>query len=416
MPEQVKANRPQGQFLAMPEKFKAFVAGFGTGKTWVLGMGLCIHFCQWPRISAGYFAPTYPQIRDIFYPTIDEIAYGFGFRTDINESNKEVHFFRGKKFWGTTICRSMERPDTIVGFKIGHALVDELDVMKMDKAELAWRKIIARMRYNIDGLRNGIDVGTTPEGFKFTYKKFVTERTSSYGLINASTYENEKNLPADYIPSLIETYPSNVIDAYINGIFCNLTTGTVYIAFDRKKHNTDQIMSDNEPLFIGQDFNVGNMCSCVYVKRGKEYHAVDQLQGIYDTPALIKTIKSKYANHDIILYPDASGASRKTVNASTSDISLLREAGFTVRAHNSNPIVKDRILSVNKAFENGLLKINCDKCPDIAGALEKQAYDKNGEPDKTSGHDHFCDAAGYPIAYDLPVVKKSFFTSMSMGH
>ncbi|MBN0203805.1 hypothetical protein JTL45_35105, partial [Pseudomonas aeruginosa] len=43
------------------------------------------------------------------------------------------------------------------------ALVDELDVLKADKARQAWRKIIARMRYKVDGLRNGIDVTTTPE-------------------------------------------------------------------------------------------------------------------------------------------------------------------------------------------------------------------------------------------------------------
>ncbi|MEA1186269.1 hypothetical protein U9C94_22760, partial [Escherichia coli] len=37
----------------------------------------------------------------------------------------------------------------------------------------SWRKIIARMRYKIGGLRNGIDVTTTPEGFKFVYEQFV---------------------------------------------------------------------------------------------------------------------------------------------------------------------------------------------------------------------------------------------------
>ena len=67
----------------------------------------------------------------------------------------------------------MEKPQTIVGFKIGNALIDELDVMPAKKAQLAWRKIIARMRYNVAGLRNGIDVTTTPEGFKFVYQQFA---------------------------------------------------------------------------------------------------------------------------------------------------------------------------------------------------------------------------------------------------
>jgi hypothetical protein len=39
-------------------------------------------------------------------------------------------------------------------------------------------------------------------------------------------------------------------------------------------------------------------------------------------------------------------------------------------------------------------------------SLEKQAYDKNGEPDKTSGFDHVIDAATYMLAYRYPIVKR----------
>ena len=162
-------NVPQARFLAMQQKFKAYVAGFGSGKTWVGCGGICKGFWEFPKINQGYFAPTYPQIRDIFYPTVEEVAHDWGLKVKIVESNKEVHFYSGRQYRGTTICRSMEKPDTIVGFKIGNALVDELDVLKADKARQAWRKIIARMRYKVDGLRNGIDVTTTPEGFKFVF-------------------------------------------------------------------------------------------------------------------------------------------------------------------------------------------------------------------------------------------------------
>ena len=221
-------NVPQSRFLAMENKYRAFVAGFGSGKTWVGCAGLCAHAWEWPKIHAGYFAPSFPQIRDIFYPTIEEVAHDWGLRVQVMESNKEVHFFSGRQYRNTVICRSMDRPQAIVGFKIGHALVDELDVMASTKAEQAWRKIIARMRYNADGLKNGVDVTTTPEGFKFTYQQFVKalrdkpELASMYGMIQASTYENAKNLPDDYIPSLFASYPKQLIQAYLRGQFVNL--------------------------------------------------------------------------------------------------------------------------------------------------------------------------------------------------
>lgn len=149
-------NVPQARFLSMLHKFKAYIAGFGSGKTWVGCGGICKGIWEHPGINQGYFAPTYPQIRDIFYPTVEEVAADWGLNVKINEGNKEVHFYYGRQYRGTTICRSMEKPQTIVGFKIGNALVDELDILPKEKARTAWRKIIARMRYKIDGLRNGI--------------------------------------------------------------------------------------------------------------------------------------------------------------------------------------------------------------------------------------------------------------------
>jgi len=255
-------NVPQASFLRMENKFRGFVAGFGSGKTWVGCAALCKHVWEWPRIDSGYFAPTYPQIRDIFFPTIEEVAFDWGLKVKTKESDKEVEFYSGGQYRSTTICRSMEKPQTIVGFKIGHALVDELDVLPALKAEHAWRKIIARMRYNVPGLKNGVDVTTTPEGFKFVYQQFVKQLREKpalqgmYGLVQASTFDNELNLPPDYIPSLMESYPAQLILAYLNGQFVNLNAGSIYHAYDRKLNSCFDTVEPGEPLFIGMDFRM----------------------------------------------------------------------------------------------------------------------------------------------------------------
>lgn len=412
MPESPIANVPQGRFLAMPHKFKAFVAGYGSGKTWVGCMAQCIHYLENPRVNQGYFAPTFPHIRDIFYPTVEEVASTFGFKVKIKTSDKEVDYYRGRKYYGTTICRSMDRPENIVGFKVGRALADEIDIMPINKATTAWRKIIARLRWKGDDVSNGLDITTTPEGFRFVYQKFVDEliknpgKAGNYGLIQASTRDNEANLPDDYIQSLLDDYPSELIDAYIDGKFVNLTSGTVYNAYNREQHRSRETIREKEPLRIGMDFNVTNMSAVVYVMRkDKEWHAVDELKGIYDTPAMIETIKERYPEHNIRIYPDASGKSRKTVDASTSDLALLESAGFVIYANKSNPLVKDRVIATNMAFQGGFLYINDTKCPEYANCMEQLAYDKNGEPDKSSNLDHLPDAGTYPIAFEMPVEK-----------
>lgn len=312
-------NVPQAKFLAMPHKFCGFIAGFGSGKTWVGCSGLAQHAWEWPRINAGYFAPTYAQIRDIFYPTMEEVAFDWGLRTRTNQANHEVHLFSGSAYRTTIICRSMEKPQTIVGFKVGRSLVDELDVLSLVKAQQAWRKIIARMRYKVDGLRNRVDVTTTPEGFKFVFQQFVKQLREKphlqdlYGLVQASTYDNEANLPDDYIDSLMESYPPQLIAAYLRGQFVNLTSGTIYTAYDRTLNASQETVQPGETLFVGMDFNVGKMAAVVHVKRLGLPHAVDEIVNGYDTPDMIRQIKERfwlYADGDyrptrqIRIYPE----------------------------------------------------------------------------------------------------------------
>lgn len=411
-----RLNRPQARFLALPHKYRALVSGFGVGKTWGGSAGLCRHSWEQPKVNAGYFAPTYAQIRDIFYPTIEEVAHDWGLRTSVHESNKEVDLFDGKRYRTTILCRSMEKPGEIVGFKIGHALIDELDVMKADKAELAWRKIIARMRYKVDGLKNGVDVTTTPEGFKFVYRQFVKAVRDNpalaplYGLIQASTYENAKNLPEDYISSLLASYPPQLIAAYIRGQFTNLTSGSIYPNFDRVLNHTGERIQEREVLHIGMDFNVLNMTAVVSVIRKDQPLTLEELTKVRDTPTMAALLKARYLDkgHPVTIYPDASGKNTSSKNASESDLGILREAGFTISVDPSNPAVKDRINAVDGMTLNSIgwrrWKVNTDACPILTEAQEQQPWGANGEPDKSTGHDHPNDAIGYFMAKRYPIV------------
>ena len=402
----MRLSAPQNLFLNnLNTKFRGYVGGFGSGKTFVGCLDLLLFLSSHPKTVQGYFGPSYPAIRDIFYPTLSEAAEMMGFRCDIKEANKEVHVYRGRIYYGTIICRSMDNPNSIVGFKIARALVDEIDVLDARKAENAWNKIIARMRLVIPGVVNGIGVTTTPEGFKFVYNRFKENPKKDYSMVQASTYENEKFLPPDYISSLRDTYPTGLIDAYIKGMFVNMTSGSVYPCYDRFNHDSKESIQPREKLFIGMDFNVNNMAACVMVERGKSLHCVEEISKGRDTQTVADTINEKWGNsgHRITVYPDASGKNTSSKGASVSDINILKMAGFVVQAHDANPRIKDRVNAVNKAFEDGRLFINSMRCPETAKCVEQQAYDDNGMPDKKAGLDHQTDAFGYPIAYRMPL-------------
>jgi hypothetical protein len=410
----LELTKPQIEYIECDQKYPAMVAGFGAGKTEaailrsIFGLVETANSCH-PIDSSfrpvrGFYAPTFDLIRVIAWPRFEAILEKLGIAYKLQKSPLNRIIIEGI---GEILFRSMENPSRIIGYEHCDADVDELDTLKLDDAANVWRMILARNRqYKPDGSQNSIGTTTTPEGFRFVYNTWKQKPKEGYEIIQAPT-ESNPYLPDDYIESLRQMYPSNLLDAYLYGQFVNLQSGSVYSCYDRKICRSDETIRQGEPLYIGCDFNVMNQAATIYVQRQGVWHGVAELSKMQDTPRMIEEIQDKWQSkgHAIYIYPDASGAATKTVNASISDLALLEQAGFTVRANKANPRVKDRVAAMNAALEHGKVKINPLTCPNTADCLEQQTY-KNGEPDKSSGHDHQNDATSYPIAYTFPIRKR----------
>lgn len=405
----------QHKFITLPHKYKALVTGFGGGKTFVGCLDLLTFALQHPGTVQGYFTITYGLIRDIFYPTITEAAELLGLTVDIKEGNKEVHIYNGRAYIGMIIARTLDNPANLIGFKIVRALIDELDTMPTEKAKQAFIKIQARMRIVLDGVLNTISVVTTPEGYKFVYDQWAkppeTEKDrikrAHFGMVQGSTYENMMYLPSDYIQSLLESYPLELVRAYLLGKFVNLRSGSVYAEYDYLKNQSHKKLEPGLALIIGCDFNVGKMAACVMQMHGDELHVVDELHSIHNTAALASKIVARYGEKwggRITMFPDATDGRSTTSN--TTDHQILREAGLTVIANNANPRIVDRVNCVNNQFcdYEGKRKLFVSHaCVKTTHGLQAQVYDKNGKPEKESGVDHILDSLGYPITKLKPM-------------
>lgn len=404
---QIRLTKPQLEFVNAPEQFPAVIAGFGAGKTQAAVVRALVRKLRYPAQNIAYYLPTYDLVRNIGFPRFMEVLEQFGVEGKLNRSNAVIDIEGA----GSIIFRTMDTPERIVGYEVADSLVDELDTLKTEQAREVWNKIISRNRQKKpDGSLNTVGVATTPEGFRFVYERWQRDSAPGYRIIRATTQSNARNLPEGYIESLKASYPSALLAAYLDGEFVNLTTGSVYPEFDRALNASSETVQPGDVLHVGLDFNVTKMAAVIHVLRGDDPHAVDEITNGFDTPAVIGILKDRYPKHQIMVYPDASGGSRRSVLASESDLSLLKAAGFRVCVNSANPAVKDRVLSANALIHKEgrrRYRVNPQTCPNLVECLEKQSYDKNGEPDKASGFDHIIDAATYFIAYRWPIVKRS---------
>lgn len=387
----------QRDFVFSESRHSALIAGYGAGKTFG---GICkavIMKLKYSGIPIAYYLPTYGLIRDIAFPKFAEIFEMFDIPYKLNKSDKD--------FWtpyGMIHLRSMDSPESIIGYEVGYSLIDETDILPKAKMSEVFKMIIARNRKPLpDGTENKTDVVGTPEGFKWAYDFFVKNSTGDRRIIKGSTMYNT-TLPDSYIQTLKDVYTDEQLMAYLDGEFVNLTSGSVYKTFKRNIHHTDRTIEPNDTLHIGMDFNVTNMhavTNVVDVIAGEQvYSAVDEIVKAYDTFDICEIIKERYPRHRIIVYPDASGSAQKTSSSKT-DHQILRDSGFIVRSKKKNPFVKDRVNAVNSALKKNKLLVNTDKCPVLTEALENQTY-KNGEPDKDGGYDHITEAEGYFVSYN----------------
>ena len=374
-------------------------AGYGAGKT----RALCAKAVMLAVANQGFIGvvmePTGPLIRDIWQNDFDDFleAYDIPYTFRVSPLPEYTLHLPG----GDTkiLCRSFENWSRIIGLNCAWVLADEIDTVSPVIANKAFPKILGRLRA---GNVRQFAVASTPEGFRWMHQTFASDdaqQRTDRKLIKMRTADNP-HLPPDFIERLQANYDPQLLKAYLDGEFVNLTTGQVYDRFDRAKHVIDRPAgTDDDSLRVGVDFNVGNMSAIIAVRNGQYLTVIDEVSGAHDTDALAQEIKRRYPDHRIYIYPDASGGNRST-NASQTDIQILESYGFSNQSPRSNPPVRDRVAAVQALLENGKGQVRlqiASTCKKLIECLDLQSYSEKGEPDKEAGYDHMNDALGYVI-------------------
>ncbi len=399
---QIKSDLHPGQLAFVEDNTTEIIglsAGYGAGKTRSLAAKAVILAALNQGFMGCVMEPTGPLIRDIWMNDFEAFLESYEIPYTFRASPLPEYVLHLPGGNTKILCRSFENWSRIIGLNLAWVLADEIDTVTPSIAQKAFPKILGRLRA---GNVRQFAAASTPEGFRWMWNTFGTEEAQKRPdrkLIRMRSADNP-HLPQDFIERLKANYDPSLLQAYLEGQFCNLTTGQVYDRFDRAKHVITDIPNvEDEPLRVGVDFNIGNMSAVIAVRLGNQLLLIDEVSGAHDTDALAQEIRRRFPDRRIYAYPDASGGNRST-NASQTDIQILEGYGFTNQSPRSNPPIRDRVASVQALLENGKGEVRLQvaaNCKRTIECLELQSYTEKGDPDKDAGYDHMNDGLGYLV-------------------
>ena len=399
---QIKSDLHPGQLAFVEDNTTEIIglsAGYGAGKTRSLAAKAVVLAALNQGFVGCVMEPTGPLIRDIWMNDFEAFLESYEIPYTFRASPLPEYVLHLPGGNTKILCRSFENWSRIIGLNLAWVLADEIDTVTPSIAEKAFPKILGRLRA---GNVRQFAAASTPEGFRWMWNTFGTEEAqqrTDRKLIRMRSADNP-HLPQDFIERLQANYDPSLLQAYLEGQFCNLTTGQVYDRFDRAKHVITDIPNvEDEPLRVGVDFNIGNMSAVIAVRLGNQLLLIDEVSGAHDTDALAQEIRRRFPDRRIYAYPDASGGNRST-NASQTDIQILESYGFTNQSPRSNPPIRDRVASVQALLENGKGEVRLQvaaNCKRTIECLELQSYTEKGDPDKDAGYDHMNDGLGYLV-------------------
>jgi len=391
----VQLTLPQSEILLNHSRFKTVVAGRRFGKTFLSVNMILKEAVTGVNKNCWYVAPTYGSAKEIAWDMlIHTIPPEYVSKT--NESSLTLRLINGS----VISLKGAEKPNNLRGRALDFCVLDEFADMRPE----AWYEVIRPSLSDRQG--NAVFIGT-PKGRNHFYDLWAKgiDGANNWSSFQYTTIQGE-NVPAEEIEAARADLDERTFKQEYEAEFVTYQ-GLIYYGFSREDSVLD-IGDDNGTLNVGMDFNLDPMSAVICLRKGGKLYAIDEIV-MYgsNTDEMVAEIKNRYPNRNIIIYPDPASRQRKTSAGGRTDLSILQNAGFSVKAKNSHALVRDRINAVNSRLLSGDGKRHLyisPKCKQTIKSLERQTYKEGTSiPNKDDGFDHMNDALGYLIEYIFPV-------------
>ena len=368
-------------------RFKVAACGRRFGKSY---LSTYIILTKALQTKGNYFfvAPTFAQARQILWELLKSKTRN-GLSVKVNESRLEVELINGS----VISLKGADRADTLRGVSLNGIVLDEFATARESK--YLWQEVI---RPALSDQLGWAVIISSPKGRDYFYDLYNNAKTQDEwkswqfttlegGYVTEKEIENARN----------DLDERSFIQEYEAGF--NSYDGLVVRDYERELNNTLETIQPNDTLIFGVDFNVNKMPCAVFVKRGHELHCIDLFFGSFNTEALMEAIEIRYKGYKKIFHTDASGSANKSSAGGKTDITIIRNYGYTVMNLTSNPNIIDRVNAFNSMVKSasGIRKIFfSNKIKKVVETLEKHFFDANGLPNKKHEfHDDIFDALSY---------------------
>ena len=377
------------------KRFRVAICGRRWGKTH-LAIRELAKFAREPNRRCFYVAPTYRQAKQIVWDKLKHRLMDLRWVDRINESDLTIRLINGSSI----SLRGADNPDSLRGVGLDFIVMDEFAMIDSK----AWYEVLRPTLSDQAGHALFI---STPMGTGNWAKDLFDQSISNtdWASWQYTTLEGG-NVPLSEILSAKQDMDERTFRQEYEATFESFA-GRIFYAFDRS--NVVQFTVDTpDTVYIGMDFNIDPMSACIGVRMGDRMHIIDEIRMFSsNTQEMVSEVQSRYPRSKIWVYPDPASRQRKTSAGGHTDLSILQNAGFIVKAPNAHDPVRDGINAVNSRLcdANGVRNLMIDpKCKHTIESLERHAYKEGtSQPDKDSGYDHMTDALRYMIAYIWPV-------------
>jgi len=389
-------SMPQIQIVEAQQRFKVVIAGRRFGKTHLSIRELCKN-ARIPDREVWYVAPTYKQAKMIVFKKLKRRLQDLRWLSKVNETNLSFELKNGS----TISLKGADNYDSLRGVGLDFLVLDEFADIDPEAWYETLRPTLA------DKLGSALFIGT-PKGMNWAHDLYTMadEYPDEWKSFQFTTIEGGQ-VTAEEVEAARRSLDIRTFRQEFEATF-ETFSGRVFYAFERK-NNVRAYQGDlPAEIHIGIDFNVDPMSAVVAVRTKDGLHVLDEIK-IYgsNTDELVDEIKTRYPTQRIICYPDPAGAARKTSAGNRSDHTILRTAGFQVKAPSSHNPIRDGVNAVNAKLcsSSGIIGLYIDpRCKYVIECLEKQTYKEGtSQVDKHSGFDHMNDALRYMVDYLFPI-------------